>query len=120
MIDIEKTCFEQSRWLVVTNYFMIFVYGAAIMILVAIILICYCPILIYKLQPVTEDLSHIPVSSHRNAILQRRNHVSFTNGLINALVHRKFHNQLNKMTECIICMEKFENDKSDITPLSHN
>ena len=91
------------------------------MLLMAIMLICYCPVLIHNLQPVTDDLSHIPVSSHRNAVMMRRQHqMSFTNTLINALVHRKFHKQLNGMSECIICMEKFENGKSDITPLSHN
>ena len=67
-------CFEQTRWLVITNYFMVFAYGCAIMGVVVFILVCYCPVLIYKLQPVTEDLSHIPVSgsTHRNAILLRR------------------------------------------------
>jgi hypothetical protein len=74
MRELESSCFEKNRWLVITNYFMIFAYGSAIMIVVFLIMICYCPVLINALQPVTEDLNHIPVSStsHRNAINQRR------------------------------------------------
>jgi hypothetical protein len=121
MHEMEIGCFAQTRWLVITNYFMIFSFGSVILMVLIVLMACYCPVLINTLQPVTEDLNHIPVSNHRNAVTMRRqNKMSFTNTIINALVHRKFHKQLNGMSECIICMEKFENGKSDITPLSHN